>query len=125
MSCRRLALVAGAVVLAGGCGGDDEAAPRTQNTIGGAEHTPHVTDKGDAKAGKTVFSQAGCGGCHVLSEAGSKGTAGPNLDEAELDLAEVVEQVRSGGGGMPAFNGRLSEKEIVDVSAFVAQSSSD
>jgi mono/diheme cytochrome c family protein len=32
-----------------------------------------------------------------------------------------VEQIRNGGGGMPAFGDRLSDQEIADVAAFVTQ----
>jgi cytochrome c oxidase subunit 2 len=35
-----------------------------------------------AAAGKQVFADNGCGGCHTLSDAGSTGTVGPNLDKA-------------------------------------------
>ena len=62
---------------------------------------------------------AGCGGCHTFEAAGSSGTVGPNLDEIDDDEADVAEQVREGGDGMPAFEGRLSDKEIADVTAFV------
>jgi cytochrome c oxidase subunit II len=34
-----------------------------------------------AAAGKAVFEQAGCSGCHTLSDAGATGNAGPNLDQ--------------------------------------------
>ncbi|HZO96547.1 MAG TPA: cytochrome c [Gaiellaceae bacterium] len=36
---------------------------------------------GDAAAGKKLFVST-CGACHVLADAGTKGTAGPNLDWA-------------------------------------------
>ena len=38
-------------------------------------------DKGDKASGKQLFTQR-CGSCHVLADAGSKGTIGPNLDKA-------------------------------------------
>ena len=83
----------------------------------------------DAQAGKKVWTKAGCGNCHTLVAAGSKGTTGPNLDEHMKEereqgddiLAHVVKRVRNGGGGMPAFEGRLTEREIRDVAAFVHQ----
>jgi mono/diheme cytochrome c family protein len=34
----------------------------------------------------------------------------------------VVKQVTNGGGGMPAFKGKLSDEEIEDVAAFVSTS---
>ena len=77
---------------------------------------------GDAAAGEAVFASAGCGGCHTLEAAGSSGNVGPNLDEAKPDEALVVERVTNGMGVMPSFSGQLSEKQIQDVAAYVAQS---
>ena len=36
---------------------------------------------GAAADGKALFSSNGCGGCHTLSDAGTQGTAGPDLDK--------------------------------------------
>ena len=36
---------------------------------------------GAAPDGKALFTSAGCGGCHTLSDAGTSGQTGPNLDE--------------------------------------------
>lgn len=41
----------------------------------------NVAKNADLIAGKKAFSQK-CGACHVLARAGTKGTQGPNLDEA-------------------------------------------
>jgi mono/diheme cytochrome c family protein len=38
------------------------------------------------------------------------------------DFEAAAEQIRTGGGGMPAFEGQLSEQEIADVAAYVTQS---
>jgi cytochrome c553 len=76
---------------------------------------------GDAAAGEEIFV-ANCGSCHTLSEAGTSGTVGPNLDEVTLDVDAVVAQVTNGGGAMPAFEGTLSEQQIQDVAAFVVSS---
>jgi mono/diheme cytochrome c family protein len=46
---------------------------------------------------------------------------GPNLDEADPDFEEAVAQIKSGGGGMPAYEGQLSEEEIANVAAFVTE----
>ena len=112
-----------AVLLLAGCGGGggggDEAADTTTESTPGQT----VAGTGDAAAGKEVFSAAGCGNCHTLEEAGSSGTVGPNLDDLDLDFAQVVEQVREGGGGMPSFEDDLSETEIENVAAFVVASS--
>lgn len=76
---------------------------------------------GDAEAGADVYASSGCGGCHALEEAGSSGEIGPNLDQARPDRELVIERVTNGKGVMPAFGDELTEKEIVDVAAFVVQ----
>jgi mono/diheme cytochrome c family protein len=76
---------------------------------------------GDPAAGQEVFASAGCGSCHVFAPAGSSGTVGPSLDESDVTFDAAVEQIRSGGGGMPPFEGQLSEQQILDVAAFVTQ----
>jgi cytochrome c6 len=70
-------------------------------------------------AGKVVFKST-CAGCHVLANAKSHGTLGPNLDRLKPDLKEVVKQVTKGGGGMPAFGGRLSKTKIQAVAKYVS-----
>ena len=128
------------------CGGGEEVAPvaEGQETTGTATETrgrtgtetagPTGTEtettaeesqpaaQGDPAAGKPIFTES-CGGCHVLEEAGTQGTIGPNLDEAKPDYQEALEQIRNGGGGMPAFKDQLSEEQIKDVTAFVVQGS--
>ena len=101
---------------AAACGGDDEEAEDETTTT---EET--TTDGDDAlAAGRTVFVD-NCGSCHTLSDAGTTGSIGPNLDEASLSADQVEEQVRNGGGGMPAFEGDLTDDEIQDVSEYVVE----
>jgi outer membrane protein assembly factor BamB len=82
--------------------------------------TTTTTTGGGAASGKTVFT-SNCGSCHTLNAAGTSGTVGPNLDQLKPDEATVERQVRNGGGGMPAFEGRLSDAQIMAVAAYVAQ----
>ncbi len=70
--------------------------------------------------GKAIFASAGCGGCHTLSAAGSSGTVGPNLDEAQPSLELAIDRVTNGQGGMPSFKGQLSEAQIQAVAKFVS-----
>lgn len=71
-------------------------------------------------AGKEVFI-ANCGGCHVLSDAGTSGGIGPDLDQLKPSLVQVTEQVINGGGPMPAFgnDGILTDQQIANVAAYV------
>ena len=112
--------------MAAGCGGGDETSPEPETVEGTVPAETGGGDggggEGDAAAGADVYSSAGCGSCHVLADAGSTGTIGPNLDESSIDFEAAVEQIRTGGGGMPAFEGQLSDQEIADVAAYVTQS---
>jgi mono/diheme cytochrome c family protein len=72
-------------------------------------------------AGAAVFKTAGCGSCHTLKAAGASGQIGPNLDEVRPGFSIARTRVEQGGGGMPAFGGRLSPQQIRDVAAFVAK----
>jgi len=51
-----------------------EAAGPTSTTPAGNSNPQAIA------AGKTVFLSSGCGACHTLTAAGTKGTIGPNLD---------------------------------------------
>jgi mono/diheme cytochrome c family protein len=132
-----LALALLGTAAAAGCGGGEEVAP-TAATVEGplpaetgeATETSGGTDtgggggggaEGDPAAGKAVFASAGCGGCHTLADAGSSGNVGPNLDDAQPDMALVVERVTNGAGAMPAFKDQLSAEEINNVAAYVSQ----
>ncbi|MEX2612925.1 MAG: c-type cytochrome, partial [Gaiellaceae bacterium] len=44
--------------------------------------TGGYTDEGSQGAGKQLFLDSTCGGCHTLADAGTRGTIGPNLDDA-------------------------------------------
>jgi mono/diheme cytochrome c family protein len=122
----RLVCVAGLAALAaaavGGCG-----------TVGRVE-------AGDVAAGKKLFVE-NCASCHTLADAGTKGTIGPNLDDAFVHLrsktdpgqgfdestirdvvrgqiAYPVEEPPTGGPGMPADIVTGSDADA--VAAYVA-----
>ncbi|HEX4730837.1 MAG TPA: c-type cytochrome [Solirubrobacterales bacterium] len=75
---------------------------------------------GDAEAGTVVFSE-NCSVCHGAT--GHGGNGGPDLRTMPLAQSEkgAIQQVTNGGGGMPPFAGTLSEEEIENVAAYVAQ----
>jgi len=99
---------------AGGGGG----AATTETSAGTTTAAP--APAGDAAAGKQVFESAGCTACHTLADAGATGTVGPNLDQLKPPAALVVDRVTHGKGAMPPFEGKLSEKQIQDVAAYVS-----
>jgi quinohemoprotein ethanol dehydrogenase len=79
-----------------------------------------AASKGDATAGKVVFEN-NCGSCHGAD--GRGGNGGPDLTTipSAKNRNRVVAQVLNGGGGMPAFKGQLTSKQIADVAAFVTE----
>jgi cytochrome c551 len=90
----------------------------TETTETETEAATTETDGGEDADGAAVFSQA-CASCHTFEPAGASGTIGPPLDGIDLSKDEIATQVRNGGGGMPAFEGQLSDAEIDAVSDFV------
>ena len=73
---------------------------------------------GDPKA---LFASAGCAGCHALGAADATGAVGPNLDESDVSLQEAVTQIENGGGGMPAYRGKLEQGQIEALARFIVQ----
>ena len=71
--------------------------------------------------GKAIFASAGCGGCHTLAAAGSDGNVGPNLDQSQPSLELAIDRITNGQGGMPSFDGQLSEEQIQAVAEFVTK----
>jgi cbb3-type cytochrome c oxidase subunit III len=71
--------------------------------------------------GKAIF-QSQCASCHTLKAANATGTIGPNLDQLKPSTARAQHQVEVGGGVMPAFKGKLTDKQIQAVAKFVADS---
>jgi mono/diheme cytochrome c family protein len=125
-----IAVCAAAGFLAAGClGGKQETAtpdkvvgtlPKPTTTTGGNENLPALKLKGDATAGKGVFTSAGCTACHTLKDAKATGTVGPNLDDAKPPFQLVVERVTLGKGVMPPFKGKLKDQQIADVAQYVS-----
>jgi mono/diheme cytochrome c family protein len=88
-----------------------------------------ASSHGDQANGKKLFTSAGCGGCHVLADANSAGTVGPNLDDAfgadrkqgfkQSTIENVVlDQIRDANPPMP--KNLVKGQDAVDVSAYVA-----
>ena len=67
-----------------------------------------------------AIDEQGCGSCHVLADAGSTGTTGPNLDELQPSYDAAFQQIQNGGGGMPAYD-QLGEDAIADLAAYVSE----
>jgi mono/diheme cytochrome c family protein len=84
--------------------------------------------------GAQVFAGNGCGGCHVLAEAGSGGVTGPNLDDVlpgqsaamvEMSIVEPDAEIAQGypANVMPAIYGdQLTDKELEDLVRYLLDS---
>ena len=106
--------------------GGEVVQPRPETVVGTVAEekkveVPQQFANGDPDAGKAVFA-SNCTGCHTLKAAGSTGTVGPNLDQAQPELSLIVNRVRHGQGAMPPFEGKLSTEQISDVAAYVFDS---
>ena len=101
--------------------GAEEEEPDVEKEQGGAaEGGGEEASGGDPEAGAEVFATS-CAACH--GEDGTGGAGGPGLTSMPKaqEQASAEEQVREGGGGMPPFEGQLSDEEISNVAAFVVQ----
>ena len=87
-----------------GCGGDEE------------EPAPG----GGGSSAEQLFTD-NCANCHTLAAAGASGKVGPNRDQLRPGTDLLVSQITNGGGGMPAFKGKLSEEQIQQLSDYVAE----
>ena len=87
-----------------------------------------VPDNDPNHEGAQIFSER-CAGCHTLTPAGTEGSAnrservqGPNLDQRQETLSDVIYAIRNGG-----FSGAIMPQNIVvgadaqKVAAFVSK----
>jgi mono/diheme cytochrome c family protein len=87
-----------------------------------------VSDNDPTHEGAQIFSER-CAGCHTLTPAGTEGSAnrservqGPNLDQRQETMNDVIYAIRNGG-----FSGAIMPQNIVvgpdaqKVAAFVAK----
>ncbi|GAB4248074.1 MAG: hypothetical protein Kow00129_08750 [Thermoleophilia bacterium] len=112
-------LLALSLGVAAGCG-EDEPAAEEEDLLEEETTTTEATDMTEGEAGEVngadVFA-TNCASCH-----GAEGEGGnsPALTGLGLSPEDIEAQVRQGGGGMPAFEGILSDAEIEAVVGYVA-----
>ena len=70
------------------------------------EQSSAVKVAADHDSGRAVFARMGCGSCHTLAAAGSKGEIGPDLDQRleSHTRASLVERITRG----PSADGTFS-----------------
>jgi cytochrome c551 len=119
---RRILLLAApataALLIFSACGGEgDDGAPATtpaapQTTVMTSPTSAPTQAANDAA---TLYAD-NCAGCH---DADGSGGRGPDL-RGEDDVDGIAEQIRTGGGSMPAFAGELTDAQIDELAAYVA-----
>jgi cytochrome c oxidase subunit II len=122
----RAVLVALAVLLVAGCGGE-----KTVEPTGPVVGTLPKAGKANPAAGKKVFADNGCSGCHTFQPAGANGTIGPDLDKVlkGKDAAFIKESITDPNAEiaqgyqpniMPGgYGSQLTSQQINDLVAFL------
>lgn len=105
--------------LAVGCGGEDGGGETTDEAARAPEApaSPEQPLSPTEQRGRELFV-ANCGTCHTLEAAGTGGSIGPNLDEAQVDRQDVLDTIAEGPGQMPS--NLLTGKDARAVAKFVA-----
>ena len=67
-------------------------------------------------------NKAQCGVCHTLQAAGSDGQIGPNLDQLNAQMSQIIYAVTNGIGVMPPWEGTLTQEEIEAVAYYIFNS---
>ena len=67
-------------------------------------------------------NKAQCGVCHTLQAAESVGDIGPNLDQLNVQMSQIIYAVTNGIGVMPPWEGILTSEEIEAVAYYVFNS---
>jgi mono/diheme cytochrome c family protein len=118
---RPLALLLAAVALAVALAACDTGGD------GGASWYPIEPTAAQAEAGWALY-EANCLACHASPETGGERAFGaPAHDETghtwhhpdRLLVGWVLDGLPVSGSAMPAFGGRLSEREVVDILAYI------
>lgn len=106
-------VVLGAAILGVGLGEDEGGGGTTATRGAGAGDAVRVLGA-TGERGREVFKSEGCSGCHTLSDAGSTGRIGPNLDDAIAhdDAEEIRRYVIDPGPGMPDRYGDLPKADL-------------
>ena len=94
------------------CGGGNESAS------GGSQNNTDATSGGSVVNAETVYNN-NCMSCHG---ADLEGKLGPNLQTigAKKSKDEILAVIQNGSGGMPAFQGKISDEEIQALADWLA-----
>ena len=77
---------------------------------------------GGFDAGRLAFISTGCGACHTVASAHTRGRLGPDFDTSEkLSRAQILEEIDGGANGMPSYQNTLTPREKRAVTEFIFQ----
>jgi cytochrome c oxidase subunit 2 len=122
----RALLIGLVVLLVAGCGGE-----KTVQPTGPVVGTLPKAGKADPAAGKKVFADSGCGGCHTFKPASATGKIGPDLDTAlkgkdaafiKTSITDPNAEIASGfqPNIMPSgYGSQLTSQQVNDLVAFL------
>jgi len=104
---------------AAGCGGEDGSGDTAGEATRPTESTanPEQPLSAEEQRGRDLFVE-NCGTCHTLEAAGTDGSIGPNLDEAQVDQQDMLDTIAEGPGQMPS--NLVSGEDARAVAKFVA-----
>ena len=97
-------------------GGGDQAPEEASAETGSGGEGGGEGGGGASAEGKQIFTQS-CGTCHTLSDAGTSGTVGPNLDELKPDQPRVETAIENGGAGTGAMPANIVTGEEAEAVA--------
>jgi mono/diheme cytochrome c family protein len=87
-------------------------APVTDTTAGGTGTTAGATDA------EALYAEE-CAGCHGPSGEGGVGAQLSGREDLTVEQAEVT--IRQGAGGMPPFEGQLTDDQITALATYVVE----
>ena len=109
----------GAAAVSPESGGGDQA-PEEASVQTGEGSGGGGGGAGASAEGKQIFTQS-CGTCHTLSDAGTSGSIGPNLDDLKPDAARVTTAIENGGAGTGAMPANIvTGQEAEAVAEYVS-----
>ena len=97
-------------------------------TLGCAQTPASANLSPEALEGRQIFlrrSAPACGTCHALSEAGTRGALGPDLDTLDLDVARVRHAVNEGMPLMPSQEGILTPDQIDLLAQYLVEATTN
>ncbi len=106
-----------------GGGSDRDRRVRVPVRVDREEHSRrlHRRRRTDRQHRRRDDLQPSCASCHTFEAAGSTGNDRPEPRRFPDRPPEAIEQIRNGGGQMPAFGDQLTDEQIEAVAQYVVE----